>query len=116
MPQLKEVLPHQVRRLWAGRSLVHAVQRESWVSWDVESGNGQAVHLLQALSLAGTLLQLLEALCDVKGQVDEHPVRLRLDLVCAEEDVGLEIVKCFINDIRLLCYRQTWSWAPERLQ
>ena len=101
VPQLKEVLSHQVSRLWAGWPLVHSIQRESWISRDVKSGNGQAVHLLQPLGLAGTLLQLLQALCDVKGQVDENSVRLGLDLVCAEEDVGLEVVKRFVNYVRL---------------
>ena len=74
VPQLQEVLPHQVGSLWTSGSLVHSIQGEPRVSRDVEPCNCQAVHLLKPLRLAGTLLQLLQALCDVEGQVDEHPV------------------------------------------
>ena len=113
VPQLEEVLSHQVCCLWAVWPLVHSVQRETWISRDVKSGNGQAVHLLQSLSLAWTLLQLLQALCDVKGQVDENSVRLGLDLVRAEEDVCLEVVKRFVNYVRLFWCRQTRCRAPK---
>ena len=114
MSQLKEVLSHQISHLWAGWPLVHSIQRESWISRDVKSGDGKAVHLLQPLSLARTLLQLLQALCDVEGQVDEHPVRLRLYFVSAEEDVCLEVVKCFIYNVRLFRHWQARSRASER--
>ena len=71
------------------------------LTWYVEPGDGEAVHVLQPLRLARAFLQLLEALGDVEGEVDEHPVGLGLDLVGAEEDVGLEVVKRFINYVRL---------------
>ena len=54
------------------------------------------------LALGGALLQLLQTLRDVEGEVDEDPVRLALDLVGAEEYVGLEVVKRLVDDVRLV--------------
>merc|ERR1719445_993006 len=56
VPQLQEVLPHQVGSLWTSGPLVHSIQWEPRVSRDVEPCNCQAVHLLKPLRLAGTLL------------------------------------------------------------
>ena len=84
------------------------------VTWNVKSSDCQRIHFLKSLVLGGTLLQLLETLGDVEREVDQDSVRLGLDLVGAEEDVGLEVVERLVNDVRLLRDRKTRGRATCR--
>ena len=59
MSELQKVLTKDVsffRRSWPG---VDTVQRKSCLTWEVESGNGQGVHLTLALRLGIALLEFL---------------------------------------------------------
>lgn len=87
-----------IRCLWPG---VYRVQREPSLAGDVELANGQSVHLLHSLILVGTPLKLLKTFGNVKSNIDEDTVDLRLDLVRPEEDVGFEVVDRLIDDILL---------------
>lgn len=60
-------------RLWPG---INRVQGKPGLAWDVKLANGQRVHLLYALILVGTTLQLLETLGNVQSKVNEHSVDL----------------------------------------
>ena len=66
MAQLEEVLPHEVGLLGALGLGVDAVEGEAGLAGDVEAGDGQAVHLLLALGLARTLLQLAQAVLKIQ--------------------------------------------------
>lgn len=74
------------------RLCIDRVQRKSGLARDVELADRQRVHLLHSLILIGTPLQLLETFGNVKRDVDEHPVDLRLNFVGSEENVGFEVV------------------------
>lgn len=101
LAQLLQVLLHQVRLGRAGRLRVHRIQREARLARDVKLGDGQRVHLLQALVLVRAALQPLQALGDVQRNVDQHPVHLGLDLVRAEEHVRLEVVQRLVDNVLL---------------
>ena len=100
-PELQEVLPHGVGLLRRGGLPVDPVQGEPGLPRDVEPGDGQRVHLLLRLRLGRALLQLLEAVLDVEGQVDEDPVGVGPDLVGPEEDVGLEVGEGLVDHVRV---------------
>lgn len=96
------ILNHQLTSfvccLWFG---VNRVERETGLAWNIEFADGQRVHLLLALVLVGAALQLLQTFGNVKRDVDEHSIDLRLHLVRSEEDVGFEVVNRLIDDVLL---------------
>lgn len=70
LPQLLQILFHQVRFRSRGRFGVDGIQREASLTGNVELGNGQRVHFLQALVFVGTPLQALQTLGNVESDVD----------------------------------------------
>ncbi len=60
--QLQEVLTQNVGLLRGPRTSIDPVERESRLSGQVESGDGERIHFALALRLGWTLLQLLEAI------------------------------------------------------
>ena len=66
--QLQEVLTQNVGLLWGPRTRVDPVERETGLSGQVESGNGERVHFALALRFGRTFLQLLEAILRKKNE------------------------------------------------
>jgi len=79
--QLQEILAHQVRILGSLRLGIDGVQGKTGIAGDVELGNGQAVHVLLSLSLAGGPIELLQALGDVERHIDEHAIHIGLERI-----------------------------------
>jgi len=70
--QLQQILAHEVgvlSRLWLG---VNSVQWKACVTGYIKFGNGQAIHLLLTLRLAGAACQPLQTFSDVERDIDEH--------------------------------------------
>lgn len=57
----------------------------------------------------GMFLELLEALLDEEGEVDQRAIGRPVYLEVPEEDVGSEVVKCFLHNVFLPC-----SLPPKR--
>eukprot|EP00003_Mantamonas_plastica_P023848 TRINITY_DN434_c0_g1_i2.p1 TRINITY_DN434_c0_g1~~TRINITY_DN434_c0_g1_i2.p1 ORF type:complete len:209 (-),score=4.97 TRINITY_DN434_c0_g1_i2:368-994(-) len=99
LSQLHEIAANSVAFLailWSG---YHSVERESLVSWNGEGGNGQGVHGLFGITLALARFQLLQTLRNKQSQIDQNTVRTALDFKVAEQDVGLEEQKSFVDNV-----------------
>lgn len=70
LPQLLQILFHQIRLRRGRRFGIDRIQRKPGLSGDIELGNGQRVHLLKPLVFVGAPLQPLQTLGDVQGDVD----------------------------------------------
>jgi len=100
MAQLEKVLLVRVYLLLRGGLGINRIEGERRVTRDGKLGDGQRIHFGGALALVFALGQLLKALGDVQGHVDKCPVAFSLDFISSEENIGFEILKSFINDIR----------------
>ena len=58
------------------------------------------MHLVQRLALLRALLQLLQAFGYVEYQVDQHSVRLVLNLVALEEHVRFEVEQRLVDYVQ----------------
>lgn len=60
------------------------------------------MHFVQSLALLRAFLQLLQALGDVENQIDQHPIRLVLNLVAFEEHVRFEVEQRFVDYVQAI--------------
>ena len=59
--------------------------------------------------------EFLQAVLDIESDIDQHTVGIRLDLVFAEEDVGLEVGQGLVYDIWIWAvFGKTWCWSSDR--
>jgi len=78
LSELLQKTSHCVFFLFVWRTRVHCIERKLCFTRNVESADGEGLHLLQTLLLGLGLLQFLEALGNVKSQIDESPISFTL--------------------------------------
>ena len=101
LAQLLEVGPAELGLLGVGGRGEEAAEREARVAGDAERLVRHRGERLEALGRRGALLEPLQALRDVEGEVDEDAVGAALDLKVLEEHVGLEEPEHLVDDVVL---------------
>jgi len=112
LPQLSQVAPHGLLFSRVGRFGVHGVERKSSLARKFETSDRQRMHLFQTLVLGMTPVQFLQALDDVKREINEDAVGLAFDLVVAEENVGFEVHQSLVNDIHIVIAKSSRGCWP----
>lgn len=94
--------------------MVNRVKWKSWVTWNVKTTDGKAVHLLQSLFGALASLKLLQALADIQRQVDQYSICVTVDFVGLEKDICFEVRKCLVYNVQVSFYDISGSDALHR--
>lgn len=102
LAQLGKVTSHSLLLPRVSRLGVHGIERKSSFSRKLKSSDSKRVHLFQTLIFGVASVELLEALDDVKREINEDAISLALDLVVTEEDVGFEVHQSLVYDVHVI--------------